>query len=105
MRNNSIVLVTGATSGIGKAAAIQLAELGATVLAVARDPHKGAATKAEIKRGIPGADVEVLTADLADLDSVRALAAGVDRIDVLINNAAVAKFRAERTKAGLDVML
>jgi NAD(P)-dependent dehydrogenase (short-subunit alcohol dehydrogenase family) len=98
-------MVTGATSGIGKAAAMLLAEQGATVIAVARDAGRGEATRAEIRRRIPGADIELLIADLSDLADVRALAAQVDRLDVLINNAAVATFHGQRTSAGLDVML
>jgi NAD(P)-dependent dehydrogenase (short-subunit alcohol dehydrogenase family) len=54
------------------------------------------------RRRIPHAQVELRIADLA---SVRALATETSHVDVLINNAAVAKFRAERTAAGLDVML
>jgi retinol dehydrogenase-12 len=97
------VLITGATSGIGKAAVTGLAERGATVLAVARDPARGAAALADIRRRVPAARLELLTADLADLDAVRALAAEViaryDRLDVLINNAGVATFRPEQAPA------
>jgi NAD(P)-dependent dehydrogenase (short-subunit alcohol dehydrogenase family) len=99
------VIVTGATSGIGKATATQLAGGGARVIAVARDSARGRAAVAEIRERIAGADIELRVADLADLDSVRALAARVDQVDVLINNAAVAKPWPERTPAGLDVML
>lgn len=94
---NPTVLITGATSGIGKATAGQLAERGATVLAVARDPERGKAALADIARRAPGARLELYTADLSDLVAVRALAeritAGHDRLDVLINNAAVAHFQ------------
>jgi NAD(P)-dependent dehydrogenase (short-subunit alcohol dehydrogenase family) len=100
-------LVTGATSGIGKAAAEQLAELGATVLVVARDPARGEQAAAAIRRRAPRSRVDLLTADLSRLGEVRALAALVeeryDRLDVLVNNAGVASFRQALTPDGLGV--
>jgi NAD(P)-dependent dehydrogenase (short-subunit alcohol dehydrogenase family) len=100
-------LVTGATSGIGKATAVRLAELGATVITVARDRARGAQAAAEIRRRAPRARVEVLTADLSRLGQVRTLAARVqdrsDRLDVVVNNAGVATFRQELTPDGLGI--
>ncbi|HET9143847.1 SDR family NAD(P)-dependent oxidoreductase [Actinophytocola sp.] len=93
---NPTVLITGSTSGIGKATATGLAERGATVLMVARDTARGQAAKADIERRVPDARLSLYTADLGDLDAVRALADRIDgehdRLDVLINNAAVAWF-------------
>ena len=84
-----VCVVTGATSGIGKAAAAALAGLGATVVLVGRDRGRTEAAAAEIgpaSTSPPRAEV----ADLASLEQVRGLAgrlAGLERIDVLINNA------------------
>jgi retinol dehydrogenase 12 len=100
-------LVTGATSGIGKATAGRLAELGATVITVARDRARGEQAAAEIRHRAPRSRVEVLTADLSRLGEVRTLAAQVrdryDRLDVLVNNAGVAKSRPQLTPDGLGV--
>ena len=86
-----IVLVTGAARGIGKEAARQLAELGATVLVSTRDADHAQATAKELS--IAG-DVRALPVDLdvADDASVRVAAAALERdpgrLDVLVNNAA-----------------
>jgi len=84
-------LVTGATSGIGKATATGLARLGADLVLVARDPAKGQATAAEIEAATGNPGVEVLLADLSSQASVRRAAEeyrrGHDRLHVLVNNA------------------
>ncbi|WP_448613790.1 SDR family NAD(P)-dependent oxidoreductase [Modestobacter sp. URMC 112] len=79
-----VVVVTGASDGIGAAAARRLHRDGASVVVVGRSPEKTAAVAAEL----PGA--RGLTADFARLDDVRTLAAELSRlprIDVLVNNA------------------
>jgi len=82
-------MITGASSGIGKAAAIKAAAAGATVLLVARSPEKLEETKAEITEA--GGDAHIHRADLSDLDDLDRMAAEVleehGRVDILVNNA------------------
>lgn len=99
------VLVTGGTSGIGRAAATELAALGATVMITARDQQKGQETAAAI-RADAGVEVEVGLLDLSSLDSVRLFAAEFldthDRLDVLVNNAGTMTGRRLDTRDGLE---
>jgi NAD(P)-dependent dehydrogenase (short-subunit alcohol dehydrogenase family) len=82
-----ICVVTGANSGIGFEASRQLAERGATVVMVCRNPERG-----EAARALVGDESHLFIADMGDLDAVRALAAEIverfEAVDVLINNAA-----------------
>jgi NAD(P)-dependent dehydrogenase (short-subunit alcohol dehydrogenase family) len=78
-------LVTGATSGIGKAAAVALAAQGATVLVHGRDADRGAQTVKEIEAA--GGTARFVAADLRDPDGVRDLAGQAGEVDILVNNA------------------
>jgi NAD(P)-dependent dehydrogenase (short-subunit alcohol dehydrogenase family) len=83
------VLITGASSGIGRSAAIKCAAAGATVLLVARTPEKLEETKREIEE--EGGTAFIHRADLSDLDDVERMAKEVleehGRVDILVNNA------------------
>lgn len=85
------VLVTGANTGIGLETAAGLAEMRADVVITARDPAKGSAAVAEIRRRHSDAKVAAMELDLSRLDDVRAFAESFTdshpRLDVLINNA------------------
>jgi NAD(P)-dependent dehydrogenase (short-subunit alcohol dehydrogenase family) len=84
--DGATVAVTGATSGLGLAAARGFARLGARTILVARDPHRGEQARATTaEHGI----AELQIADLAKLDDVRALATQLSDTDILINNAGV----------------
>ena len=100
--NGKIVLVTGATSGIGLVAARALAAQGATVILHGRDPGKTAAVAATV----PG-KVETVIADLSSLAQVRKLAAEVKarfpRLDVLLNNAGAINNKRTVTVDGLEL--
>ncbi|WP_030744465.1 oxidoreductase [Streptomyces sp. NRRL S-31] len=92
------VVITGANSGIGFAAARALARAGAHVVFAVRDLARGGAAAARA-----GGSTEVRRLDLADLDSVREFAAGWDRpLDVLINNAGVMMLPEGRTAQGFE---
>src|ERR1700719_3326146 len=83
-------LVTGATSGIGRAVALQLARDGAEVLVHGRDAARGAETVEEITSA--GGKASFVAADLGDPADVQRLASDAGEIDILINNAGIAAF-------------
>ena len=85
-------LVTGATSGIGRAVALQLARDGAEVLVHGRNAVRGSETVQEITDA--GGKAGFVAADLGDPADVRRLANDVGDVDILINNAGIAVFGA-----------
>ncbi len=93
------IVITGASDGIGAAAARQLTAKGERVVLVGRSPHKTKAVAADL-------NAPYLLADFADLDQVRALAADLSaahpRIDVLANNAGGIMGERELTKDGFE---
>ncbi len=100
------VIVTGGNSGIGFAAAVALAQRGATTVLACRDPNRAEGALAELMRRAPGANARTQRLDLSDLGSVRAfaeeLAGWTDRVDVLINNAGVMGLPKGKTKDGFE---
>ncbi len=101
-----VALVTGVTHGIGLWTALGLARQGGTIILVARDATRGAATKQWLVERAPAASFELEIADLASLDSVRALATRVRarhaRLDLLVNNAGLIRDRRELTEEGFE---
>ena len=87
------ILITGATDGLGRGVAIDLAGRGATVLVHGRDDRRGTDTIEEIADRTGNESARWYCADLASLDEVRELARRVesehDRLDVLVNNAGI----------------
>src|SRR3546814_15996142 len=81
------VCVTGAASGIGRAAALLFADLGATVYLADRDAAALAQATADRPAGL-----HALVYDQADISSIEALAEAVGAVDILINNAGVLLF-------------
>ena len=90
---DQVILITGATDGLGKATARQLASQRATVLLHGRDLARGEATLREIRQATGNDRLRFYLADFSSLTQVRRLAAEVqahhDRLDVLINNAGI----------------
>ena len=105
--NGKVCLVTGATDGIGKVSARVLAELGAKVIIVGRNPEKSAFVLAELRSISGNKNIDLLMADLAVMQEVRDLAEQVisryDRIDVLLNNAGGYFTKHEITSDGLEM--
>ena len=105
--NGKICLVTGATDGIGKVSARVLAEMGAKVIIVGRNPEKSAAVLTELKSISRNENIDLLMADLAVMKEVRDLAEQVisryDRLDVLLNNAGGYFAKHEITSDGLEM--
>lgn len=93
-------MVTGASSGLGAAIAGNLARAGARVVMACRDDEKGARLASKL-----GANVEVRNLDLADLRSVRAFAANLGEIDVLVNNAGVMATPRRATVDGFELQI
>ncbi|MFG2425134.1 SDR family NAD(P)-dependent oxidoreductase [Streptomyces sp. NPDC048448] len=83
-------LVTGATAGIGRAVALQLADEGAEIVVHGRDQDRGADVVAEIEKA--GGSARFVQADLGDPADVERLAREAGDVDVLVNNAGVYKF-------------
>jgi NAD(P)-dependent dehydrogenase (short-subunit alcohol dehydrogenase family) len=101
------VLITGATNGIGKIAALELARMGATVALVARNRSKGQAVLEEIGRETNNVQLELFIADLSSMADVRKLAqefmAKHGTLDVLLNNAGAFYSERKLSADGLEM--
>ena len=104
-----VVLITGATSGIGLAAADGFARLGATVWLAVRNRERGEDARTRILEHLGEADVRLGLCDLSRLASVRRFAerfaAEAPRLDVLVNNAGVLTQRREVSADGIELTL
>jgi len=101
-----VVVITGATSGLGLTAARALLRGGALVEIVARNPEKLAATVTGLREEIPDASVHAVVADTGDLDEIRRAAADIlsrrRRVDVLVHNAGALADRYVAAAGGLE---
>ena len=104
---DKVMLVTGATAGIGQATAHALAQQGATVVVVGRNPQKCRATVRQIQQETGNPRVEYLVADLFSQADIRALAEAFkrrhERLHVLVNNAGAAFPRFQESVDGIEM--
>ncbi|MBE3039959.1 MAG: SDR family oxidoreductase [Chloroflexi bacterium] len=107
--NHDTCLITGATSGIGKAAALALAKKNYGLILIGRNKEKTARVCEEIRRISQNENVSSYVCDLSVLRDVRGLTARIredyERIDVLINNAGARFLRHQLTKEGMEMTL
>lgn len=102
-----ISLVTGATSGLGRATALELARMGWTVIVGARNQEKAAKTVKYIQAETGNSSVDTAIADFSSLAQVRHMAQEIadryDRMDVLVNNAGAMFFRRKTSEDGYEM--
>jgi retinol dehydrogenase 14 len=100
------VLITGATSGIGFEASVRLAQLGARLVMVGRDPAKTGTKVEEVRKRSGAASVELLLCDFSSQERIRALAdefrARHDRLHILVNNAGAVFAKRTLTSDGIE---
>mgnify|MGYP006270441527 CR=1 FL=1 len=103
----SVIIVTGANSGLGLESSRALAARGATVIMACRNPGKAETARAELLAELPEASLEVMELDNASLASVRSFAEAVlarfDRLDLLLNNAGVMAIPRAETQDGFEM--
>jgi NAD(P)-dependent dehydrogenase (short-subunit alcohol dehydrogenase family) len=103
---SKIIVVTGASSGVGFSAARELARQGAEIVMVSRNPSRAEDARARVAEGATGPRPELFLADLSSQAEIRRLAAAVreryERVDVLINNAGGVFDRREVTAEGIE---
>jgi NAD(P)-dependent dehydrogenase (short-subunit alcohol dehydrogenase family) len=102
-----VCIVTGANSGIGKATALGLAQMGATVIMISRNQAKGEEAQHEIKEKSGNDAVHLMLADLSSQASIRQLAENFQQhyqqLHVLINNAGCVNLRRRESVDGLEM--
>ena len=102
-----IALVTGANSGIGYQTSLELARKGAHVVLASRNKDKGYAAMDKIKSVIPGADLQMMKLDLANIESIKHFADAFieeyEKLDILINNAGIMAIPLAHTTQGFEM--
>jgi NAD(P)-dependent dehydrogenase (short-subunit alcohol dehydrogenase family) len=109
MKTKPIVVITGATSGLGQLVAIEMAKREAQLVLTARSRERAKATEKIIKENMPTAEVDFYFGDLSNMQEVRRLgqeiSAAYPKIDVLVNNAGLHAFEQRVTSEGFAEMV
>lgn len=109
MTNNPIVVITGATSGLGQLVAIELAKRGAHLVLTARSRERANMTKRTLLDIMPTIDVDFFYGDLSLLEDVKRIGNEISvaypKIDVLVNNAGLHAFKQRITSEGFAEMI
>lgn len=104
-----VIIITGATSGLGKEAARVLAGKNASVIMAVRNVRKGEVVADGIRKEFPDADVSVRNLDLSSLVSVERFTQGIkrdfERLDILVNNAGVMMCPYAKTEDGFEIQM
>ena len=104
--NGKVCIVTGSNSGIGKETALALANMGATVVMVVRNPERGERAHTEIMNETGNHTTDLMICDLSSMESIRQFAKGFrskcDKLHVLVNNAGVFVGKREFTADGFE---
>ena len=102
-------IVTGANSGIGRETARELARAGARVVVACRSLERASAARDDLIAGLPNANIELHSLDLASLESIRSFSRAMNdqlpRLDILCNNAGIMMVPYAQTKDGFELQL
>lgn len=109
MTTKPIIVITGATSGLGQLVAIEMAKRGAHLVLTARSESRAEATQKMIKESVPAAEIIFFYGDLSLMKDVSRLGQEISdaypKIDVLLNNAGLHAFEQRITAEGLSEMM
>ena len=109
MDDKKLALITGATSGMGYATAVEMAKKNYAVVMLGRNIEKGLQAAEDAKKASGSNDITFSPCDLASLDSIRNFVSEFikehDKLDVLINNAGVLTFKREETHDGFEMQI
>lgn len=102
-----VAVVTGANRGLGLEISCGLAGAGATVVMACRDAHRAQDAATRVRQRVAGAQVEIMSLDLADLDSIRGFATAYaqkfQQLDLLCNNASAIMVPQQKTRQGFEM--
>ena len=108
-QNDKTIIITGATSGLGKEASRVLAKKNATVIMAVRNTQKAELVATEIRKEYANAKIDIRSLDLGSLDSISSFAKGVladyNNLDILINNAGVMMCPYSTTQDGFEIQM